>query len=182
MRTTRWVAGALAAVLLALLLGLGLTACGNDTSSGAADPSPSDPTTSASSTTSTPAPETCPYLTEDQVSAAVGAETVETAGTLHACFFDPVSGHGPSVMLSRIDVQIDPVDYARQSRALCTSDVTDLDVGTEAFACVSGMGPQGQLYAGRVLIAVNVNDAADDDAGVRAAATLLRDVTIPPQS
>lgn len=178
MRTTRWLAG------VAVIVALVLAGCGDDTSSGVADPGPSGssgPTASTSSTPSTPAPKTCPYLTEDQVSAAVGAETVETAGTLHACFFDPVSGHGPSVMLSRIDVQIDPVDYARQSRELCQSDVTDVDVGTEAFACVSGMGPQGQLYAGRVLVAVNINDAADDEAGVRAAAELLRDVTIPPQ-
>jgi hypothetical protein len=178
MRTTRWLAGT--AVIAALVL----AGCGDDASSGEAQPGPSGtsgPTTSTSSASSTPGPTTCPYITEEQVSAAVGAETVESAGTLHACFFDPASGHGPSVMLSRIDVQIDPVDYARQSRALCTSDVTDVDVGTEAFACVSGMGPQGQLYAGRVLVAVNINDAADDDAGVRAAATLLRDVTIPPQ-
>ena len=29
-----------------------------------------------------------------------------------------------------------------------------------------GLGPQGQLYAGRVLVTVAVNDAADDAAGI----------------
>jgi hypothetical protein len=83
-------------------------------------------------------------------------------------------------MLSRVDVQIDPTDYAIQTRALCKGDITDVDAGDQAFACVMALGPQGQLYEGRVLITVNVNGAADDAAGIEAAADLIREVTIPP--
>jgi hypothetical protein len=167
--------------LVAVVL-LALAGCGDQGSSGAADPS-SRPTTSPSSSTapgSSHETETCPYLSDEQVGAAVGAEMSETAGTLHACFFDPVGGSGPSVMLSRVDVQIDPVDYARESRTLCQGDVTDVEAGNDAFACVMGMGPQGQVYAGRVLVTVNVNGAADAAAGIAAAADLLPEITIPP--
>jgi hypothetical protein len=186
MRARGWAA----AIAVGLMV---LAGCGDQDSSGAADPPPtgaSTPSTTGSATGSptgqpptsepTHGAEPCPYLTEEQVSAAIGAETTETAGSLHACFFDPVGGTGPSVMLSRVDVQIDPTDYAIQSRALCQGDVTDVEAGNEAFACVMGMGPQGQVYAGRVLVTVNVNDAADDAAGIAAAAELLPEVTVPP--
>ena len=182
-------AGLVLTVMTVLTSGLALAACGGDGSSGtggtATDPPTSSTTTSGSASTD-PSPtgtaaEGCPYLTQDEVSAAVGAQTHETAGTLHACFFDPVDG-GPSVMLSRVDVQIDPTDYATQTRALCEGDITDVDAGDEAFACVMGLGPQGQVYAGRVLVTVNVNGAVDDATGITMAAALLHDVTIPPES
>ena len=83
------------------------------------------------------------------------------------------------MLLSRVDVQIDPADYARQSRQLCQGEVTDVDAGDVAFACVMGLGPQGQLYAGQVLVTVAVNDAVDDAAGIAAAAALLPEVTVP---
>ena len=173
MRTS---AGWVAAISVVLL---GLTACGDQGSSTATDPPATDSPSTASSS-ATGATQRCPYLTQDEVSDAVGAQTIETAGTVHACFFDPVASGGPSVMLSRVDVQIDPTDYAVQTRALCQGDITDVDAGDEAFACVMGLGPQGQVYEGRVLITVNVNDTADDAAGIEAAADLIREVTIPP--
>ncbi len=58
--------------------------------------------------------------------------------------------------------------------------MTDVAVGDEAFACMSGMGPQGQMYTHRVLISINVNGAEDDAAGVADAADLLMLVTVPP--
>jgi len=177
------VAGAAAAVLMTT----GLAGCGESTSSGAVDRSnspTSSATTSADPTATTEAPPTgeegCPYLTAEQVTAVLGSPTMETAGTLNACFFDPDGGEGPSVLLSRVDVQIDPADYAHQSKQLCEGEVTDVDAGDVAFACVMGLGPQGQLYAGKVLVTVAVNDAADDATGVAAAAALLPEVTIPP--
>ena len=143
-----------------------------------------EPTASSSGTPSPSEPieEGCPYLTAEQVSAALGTPTTETAGTVHACFFDPESADGPSVMLSRVDVQIDPADYAAQSKALCQGDLTDVDAGDEAFACVMGLGPQGQVYDGSVLVTVAVNDAADDATGIAAAAALLPELTIPPDA
>lgn len=174
MRTSAWWVAAISVVLL------GLTACGDQASSTATDP-PSTGSPSTASTSATAAgPKSCPYLTQDEVSEAVGAQTIETAGTVHACFFDPAASGGPSVMLSRVDVQIDPTDYAIQTRALCKGDITDVDAGDQAFACVMGLGPQGQVYEGRVLITVNVNGAADDAAGIEAAADLIREVMIPP--
>ena len=170
--------------MVGLLAALVLAGCGDQASSGAGS-GPTDPTTSPSTTTGSsdptePAENGCPYLSAEQVTDALDTPTTETAGSVHACFFDPEGGTGPSVLLSRVDIQIDPTDYAAQSRALCQGEVTDVAVGDEAFACMSGMGPQGQMYAHRVLIAINVNGAEDDAAGVADAADLLMLVTVPP--
>ena len=178
MRAT-WVAAA--------LVTLSLTACGGTDSSQATDDPTDPPPTASSPTPSEPVQtpgddEVCPYLTLEQVAAALGARVVETAGSVHACFFDPESGSGPSVMLSRVDVQIDPVDYAAQTKALCHGEVTDVEAGDEAFACVMGLGPQGQVYVGKVLVTVNVNGATDDASGIAVAADLLSEVTVPPES
>ena len=177
---------------VALVLATALTGCGGSDESRATDqPEPSatssatgtpSPTATESTDSSEPAEEGCPYLTAEQVTAVLGADTTETAGTVHACFFDPVSGEGPSVMLSRVDIQIDPTEYAVQSKALCQGDVTDVDAGDEAFACVMGLGPQGQLYDGPVLIAVAVDDAVDEGAGIAFIVQLLPEITVPPAS
>ena len=181
----RWAAAA-------LVLATALTGCGGSDESQATDqPEPSatstatgtpSPTATASTDPSEPAEEGCPYLTAEQVTAVLGADTTETAGTVHACFFDPVSGKGPSVMLSRVDIQIDPTDYAVQSKALCQGDVTDVEAGDEAFACVMGLGPQGQLYDGPVLSAVAVDDAADEATGIASIVALLPEITVPPDA
>ncbi len=185
---TRRAAGAL---VLATAL-TALTGCGGSDESRATDqPEPGattsatgtpPPTATGSTDPSEPTEEGCPYLTAEQVTAVLGADTTETAGTVHACFFDPVSGEGASVMLSRVDIQIDPTEYAVQSKALCQGDVTDVDAGDEAFACVMGLGPQGQLYDGPVLIAVAVDDAADEAAGIASIVELLPEITVPPAS
>ena len=151
----------------AAALVLALAGCG-DTGSEATD-----------ETTPSPSSSGCPYLHADQVSEALGAPTKETAGTVNACFFDPESGKGPEVLVSKIDIAIDPTDYATQSRALCLGDVTDVEAGDVAFACLASMGPIGQLYVGRVLITISITEAADDATGVAAAATLLPQVTVP---
>jgi len=164
---------------VALFVAVTLSGCGGSDSSVAIE-DPATPTESAEPTE--PVEEGCPYLTAEQVTAVLGADTTETAGTVHACFFDPVSGEGPSVMLSRVDIQIDPAKYAVQSRTLCQGDVTDVDAGDDAFACVMGLGAQGQLYVGKVLIAVAVDDAADEAAGIADTVALLPEITIPPTS
>jgi hypothetical protein len=170
-----------------VLAALVLAGCGDPeisgASSGATDPTRAGSTAPAGSSDPTkPAEERCPYLAAEQVAAALATPMTETAGSVHACFFDPDGGTGPSVLLSRVDIQIDPTDYATQSRALCQGEVTDVAVGDEAFACMSGMGPQGQMYTHRVLISINVNGAADDAAGVADAADLLMLVTVPPST
>lgn len=183
MRAT-WAAGAVAAVLLTTTA---LAGCGGSESSGAVDQPTDSPTSSATwpsgeaPTSEAPPPEEegCPYLTAEQVTAALGSPTKETAGTVNACFFDPESGEGPSVLLSRVDVQIDPAEYAQQSRVLCEGEVTDVDAGDVAFACVMGLGPQGQLYVGQVLVNIAVNDASDEATGIGLAAALLPEVRIP---
>lgn len=180
---SRWVA---ATFLLAVTLTVSLAGCGDSASSGALD-DPTDPTPTSASASTSPEPsggqeDICPYLTVAQVSAALGAPVVETAGSMHACFFDPEGGddvEGASVMLSRVDIQIDPAEYATQTKALCRGEVTDVEAGDEAFACVMGLGPQGQLYLGEVLVTVNVNGAADDAAGIEVAAALLPEVRLP---
>jgi len=175
---------------VALVLATALTSCGGSDESQADPPEPGatspagtpSPTASDSTDSPEPAEEGCPYLTAEQVTAVLGADTTETAGTVHACFFDPVSGDGPSVMLSRVDIEIDPAEYAVQSKALCQGDVTDVEAGDEAFACVMGLGPQGQLYDGPVLIAVAVDDAADEAAGIASIVELLPEIAVPPAS
>jgi hypothetical protein len=180
---------AVAAVLLLVLAGCGES----DDSTADAGPSGTasgEPSASMTPSASEPSTETsdggCPYLTADQVTDVLGSPTVETAGTVNACFFDPAggdgNGDGPSVLLSRIDIQIDPTDYATQSRNLCQGDVTDVDAGDVAFACMSALGPQGQLYVGKVLVTVAVSGMPDDAAGIAAAAQLLHEVTIPAAS
>ncbi len=187
-----WVGLGLTVVLL------GLAGCGSESS----EAPEAEPTSAASSTSGEPdesestpvqpeeeTPEDgggealsgCPYLTAEQVTEALGSPTTETAGTMNACFFDPEAGEGPSVALSRIDIQIDPADYASQSRELCEGDVTDVEApgADTAFACVGIMGPEGQFYSGRALVTISVSDAADDAAGVAAAAALLPLVMIP---
>jgi len=176
---------------VALVLATALTGCGGSDESQADQSEPGatssatgtpSPTATDSTDSSEPAEEGCPYLTAEQVTAVLGADTSETAGTVHACFFDPVSGDGPSVMLSRVDIEIDPAEYAVQSKALCQGDVTDVEAGDEAFACVMGLGPQGQLYDGPVLIAVAVDDAVDDAAGIASIVELLPEIAVPPAS
>jgi len=176
---------------VALVLATALTGCGGSDDSqadqsepGATSSATGTPSPTATDSTDSPEPaeEGCPYLTAEQVTAVLGADTTETAGTVHACFFDPVSGDGPSVMLSRVDIEIDPAEYAVQSKALCQGDVTDVEAGDEAFACVMGLGPQGQLYDGPVLIAVAVDDAADEAAGIASIVELLPEIAVPPAS
>jgi hypothetical protein len=190
MRAT-WARIKVTGVVAAILMTSGLAGCGESESSGALDRPTGSPTSAATSpsdqapTTGAPPPageERCPYLTAERVSAALGAPTKETAGTVNACFFDPEAGDGPSVLLSRVDVQIDPADYARHSRLLCKGDVTDVDAGDVAFACVMGLGPQGQLYVGPVLVNVAVNDAPDEATGIALAAALLPEVRIPAEA
>jgi hypothetical protein len=166
-------------VAATLLLALTLAGCGDSSSSEAAD-DPTDDPTGPPATSATV--ESCPYLDAGQVSTALGAPVIETAGSMHACFFDPEGGAGASVMLSRVDVQIDPADYAAQTRALCQGEVSEVDAGDEAFACVMALGPQGQLYDGRVLVTVSVSGAVDDATGLEVAAALLPEVTIPAAS
>jgi hypothetical protein len=184
---TRWVTTLAACTTLGVVL---LAGCGDaDRSDATAQPTPGSSSTPGPTSDpgepggtggpTEPAGERCPYLTPEQVSTALGSPVTETAGSIHACFFDPPGGEGPSVMLSRVDVQIDPADYARQTRELCQGEVTDVDAGDEAFACVMGLGPQGQVYAGRVLVTVNVDDAADDATGIAVAASLLPEVRVP---
>lgn len=174
----------------AVTLLLALTGCGaSDSSEATQTPTPTTsalastsslPTSESSHPTGSPA-DGCPYLTAEQVTAALGAPTLETAGSLNACFFDPESSDGPSAMVSRVDVQIDPEEYAQQTRKLCTGDITEVEAGGDAFACVLGLGPTGQVYLGRVLITINVSDDADDATGIAAAAALLPLVTVPAQ-
>jgi hypothetical protein len=181
--STTWTARLGAVALL-----LALAGCGSDdgtseaTDPGTSSGSSSSPAPSPTGESSMPEDEPsggCPYLHADQVTDALGAPTKETAGTASACFFDPESGDGPEVLVSKIDIAIDPAEYASQSRALCQGDVTDVDAGDEAFACLSSMGPIGQLYVGRVLVAISVTDAADNAIGIAAAATLLPEITVP---
>jgi hypothetical protein len=178
MRTT-W---ATLTAVTALVMTSGLAGCAADGSGAAGGPT-ATPSSVTTSPVELPNGDTaCPYLTAAQVSAALGSPTRQTAGSINACFFDPAGPEGPGVLLSRVDVQIDPADYARQSRHLCLGEVTDVHAGDEAFACVMGLGPQGQLYVGRVLVTVGVSDATDEATGIAAAAALLPEVTIPARS
>jgi len=178
--SSTWMARLGGAALLLAIAGCG----GDDTSEAIESPTPSSSSSEPSPSDGSSAPGDqptggCPYLHADQVTEALGAPTKETAGTANACFFDPESGKGPDVLVSKVDIAIDPADYASQSRALCQGDVTDVDAGDVAFACLSGMGPIGQVYMGRVLIAVSVTGAADDATGIAAAAALLPQITVP---
>ncbi|MCK9248367.1 MAG: hypothetical protein M0P31_05240 [Solirubrobacteraceae bacterium] len=146
--------------LLLVPLALTLAACGSD-----------DETTTTATTAGGSGD--CRYLDLGDVNAATGATLEEVAAGEGGCTFAPPSGaEGPRVALNRIDIAIDPKQYADGAKENCKGERTDVSAGDVGWACVT-INPQGIVIKDRTLLQVDVTDAADDAAGVAIAAKLV---------
>lgn len=168
------------------LVGLLLTGCGED-----ADPAPeSSPTedTSTSTPTGTGDPSTpaatdgdCALISAAAVTAALGEDMVVSASGPQTCLFGPADpASAASVTASVTEIAIDLQEYAAGSRDLCEGEVTEVDAGEVAFACVTFVGAQGYVFDGSssVLLDVVTGDESEP-AAVAAAAALLPSVSVP---
>lgn len=171
----------LAALALALALAgpLLLAGCGDD----------SEPVTGldpSGDTSSTPPASdavegSCAVLGADAVTAALGEDMVVTASGPQTCLFGPAAaGSAAKVTASVTEIAIDLQEYAAGSRDLCEGEVTEVEAGEVAFACVTFVGAQGYVFDNGKSVLLDVVTADESpEAGVAAAAELLPSVTVP---
>lgn len=174
---------ALAASLAAVPLLLG--GCGGDPEpapTGGDEPSDAATTTAPSEPTTSSADEgTCTMLSAEAVTAALGEEMVVSVGFPQSCLFSPADpASAASVTASATAIAIDLAEYAAGTRDLCEGEVTEVEAGEVAFACVTFVGPQGYVFedSTSVLLDVVTGDESES-AAVAAAAALLPSVTVP---
>lgn len=179
---------------LALAAPLVLTGCGEDpdpapqgspsedTSASPSDPTPTPTPTEATDPSTSSEPEgSCALLTADAVSAALGEEMVVSASGPQTCLFAPVdAASASSVTASVTELAIDLQEYADGTRELCEGEVTEVEAGEVAFACVTFVGPQGYVFADGTSVLLDVVTADESEpAAVAAAAALLPAVVSP---
>lgn len=169
---------------LALAAPLMLTGCGDDPDP-APESSPSEDTSTsppASSPTPTEASdESCAMLDTEAVTAALGEGMVLSASGPQTCIFGPIDpASAASLTVSLTELAIDPTEYAAGTRDLCEGEVTEVEAGDVAFACVTFVGPQGYVFVDSVSILLDVVTADESEpAALAAAAALLPSVTAP---
>lgn len=177
---------------LALAAPLMLTGCGDDSdpapeSSPSKDTSTSPPAATTSATeaadpSTSAAPEgSCALLSAEAVTAAVGEDMVVSVSGPQTCLFAPVDDtSAASVNAYLTEIAIDPAEYAAGTRDLCEGEVTEVEAGDEAFACVTFVGPQGYVFVDSVSILLDVVTADESEpAALAVAAALLPSVTAP---
>lgn len=156
-----------AAVAMAVALALAVTGCGGDddadepattTTEAAAAPTEAPEATGGGSA---PSGDDCPYLATDVLAEAVGGELELLAGNEGACTW---SGEdGLSVSLSRIDIQIDPEQYAEEATSSCEEGtVEEVDAGDAAYACIA-IGPTASWYDFDEAVLLNLGTLGSDD-------------------
>jgi hypothetical protein len=173
---------------LALAAPLMLTGCGDDPDP-APESSPSEDTSTsppASSPTPTPTPteasdESCAMLDTEAVTAVLGEGMVLSASGPQTCIFGPTDpASAASLTVSLTELAIDPTEYAAGTRDLCEGEVTEVEAGDVAFACVTFVGPQGYVFVDSVSILLDVVTADESEpVALAAAAALLPSVTAP---
>lgn len=177
---------------LALALALAVTGCGGD------DEGSGDTTTTEAGAVPTEAPEStdggaeapsgeapsgddCAYLATDVLAEAVGAELELLAAGEVACTWS--GDDGLSVSLSRIDIQIDPEEYAEESTASCDEGtVEEVDAGDYAYSCIA-IGPTASWYDFDEAVLLNLGTLGSDDEVeqqlLEAFTAVLPDMTLP---
>ena len=150
---------------LALTLGLALLltgACGggddDDTSTATTD----EETTTTSGDTPGGDGDECRFVPTSAVQEVFG-DAMELKAAGQGCAF----GDGEiTLQLTYIAVQIDPEQYADEAlEASCDEGTAvEVDAGDRAYACVSYVGPLGNLYEGRDLVVINTYSVEDEDA------------------
>lgn len=105
----------------------------------------------------------CTYLATDAVASALGVDVEVSSAGERACVFRSTDDSDLSLELTRIDILIDPEQYADEARDLCDAGtVVDIDAGDQAYACVD-FGPSGSYYQGDVLISLGSSFLDDED-------------------
>lgn len=154
------------------LFALGVTGCSDD--------SEPDPPESGETNTSDQ-DGGCPILTEDAVTSALGETMVVSATGPQSCLFaptDPESSASVTASVTKIDIDLQ--EYAEGTRGICDSEITDVEAGEAAFACVTFVGPQGFVFEGSSSVLLDVTSGDDSDpAAVEAAVAMLPSVTVP---
>ena len=149
-------------VLAALLLA---GACGGDDDTGTGTDAAGDG--SSTTTAATPSDDggdgdECRFVPTSAVQEVFG-ETMELRQANQGCVF----GDGEiTLQLSQIDIQIDPEQYADEALEASCDDgtVVEVDAGDRAYACISFVGPLGNLYEGRDLVVINTQSVEDENA------------------
>ncbi|MFA6299369.1 MAG: hypothetical protein WCS84_00520 [Nocardioides sp.] len=173
---------------LALVAPLMLAGCGEDadpapTTDGSDDtstsPTPTEPTEATDPSTSAAEGE-CALLPAEAVSTALGEDMVVSASGPQSCLFGPADpASAASITASVTELAIDPEEYAAGSRELCEGEVTDVEAGDEAFACVTFVGPQGFVFEGSTSVVLDVTTGDESEpAAIAAAAALLPSVVV----
>ncbi|MDO9494589.1 MAG: hypothetical protein Q7J48_02700 [Nocardioides sp.] len=177
---------------LALVAPLMLAACGEDADPASTTDRSDDTSTSPTPTEATEATEAtepstsaaedeCVLLPAEAVTTALGEDMVVSASGPQSCLFgpgDPASA--ASITAAVTELAIDPEEYAAGSRELCEGEITDVDAGDEAFACVTFVGPQGFVFEGSTSVVLDVTTGDESEpAAIAAAAALLPSVVVP---
>jgi hypothetical protein len=118
----------------------------------------------------------CGWLTVAAAAEAIGVPMTLVAGGPGGCFFATESGEGPALQISAIQIAIDVDQYVEESKALCESDVVEVDAGDGGWACNSGINPQGLVVFGDELVIADVSDATSDDEGIQLAAQVAAEL------
>lgn len=159
---------ALAAAALCLIAG----ACSSDDSG---EPSsttaPVVSTTDEATTTSVP-DDGCAWLGVDDAAAAMGTPMTLAAAGDAGCLFTPEGAGVASIQISVIEIAIDVDEYLAGSRDVCEGTVVDVDNGDEAWACDSGINPQGVVAFGTELVVADITDTDTPEAGLQLAAAV----------
>lgn len=122
-------------------------------------------------------PDGCAWLSAEAATEALGAPMDLIGGGAGGCYFSPASGEGPAVQISVIQIAIDVDEYVEGSKALCESDVIEVDNGDAGWACLAAINPQGSAVFGRELVIADITDAASEDEGVQLAAAVAAEFT-----
>lgn len=165
MRTDHTTFGVLTLVLVLLVGG----ACGGDDDDGDTD-APADveaPTTSAGTAgdgdgADSAAGDECRFVPTSAVQDVFG-DAMELRSADRGCVF---SDGELMLQLTYIEVQIDPEQYADEALESGCDEGTavEVDAGDRAYACISFVGPLGNLYEGRDLVVINTSGVEDEAA------------------
>jgi hypothetical protein len=106
-------------------------------------------TTTTGSTGEAPAGDDCAFVTTDELDDALDVDAELQRADDDGCGWTADTDSGPvAVTLDRITIQIDVDDYMAGSREVCDGDITEVDAGDDALACVAAGSPSGSVVFG----------------------------------
>ncbi|MFA6573873.1 MAG: hypothetical protein WCS84_00525 [Nocardioides sp.] len=190
--------------LLALGLGLALTACSGGTTAASGPRSSAEPSITPSSTatsaaaTGTPSvsplvPEpseppsesssgpdpVCGGLELSRVREVLGPRMRSYLAEVDYCVYAGPRSQHPTLIVTAAPTLGDPAEFALEARDFCDSDVTDVPgVGDAAFVCNSPVGPQGLVVAGDAWVQLDLT-SGDTPADLASLLELLPSVVVP---